>query len=725
MKLKGKFTQVVKRYQKKDPFTAREAEKYENPVPSREHIIGYLEDIGCPVGQRDLEEALGIEDPSKIEVFSFRLRAMERDGQLMRNRRGRFTLVDRLSLIKGTVRGHREGYGLVLPDDGGDDIFLAPWQMRAVFHGDRVLVRVSGEVHRGRREGVIIEIIEHAIERVVGRYFEENGARFVSPESRHITQDILIPDGAQKNAEHGQFVQIAITQYPTKRRQALGEVMEVLGDHMAPGLEVEIAIRSYDLPFEWSSDVKREIQKFSKEVSKADKEGRRDLAELPFVTIDGEDAKDFDDAVYCHALKKGWRLYVAIADVGHYISTGSALDSEAYHRGNSVYFPNRVIPMLPEKISNGLCSLMPNVDRLAMVCEMEISQAGKLEKYRFYQAVIHSHARLTYSQVNKMILGEANKKSLLPEIMDLYGLYKKLIEQRKKRGALEFETTETRIIFDETLKIEEIVPQIRNEAHKIIEECMLLANVSTASFLQDHKMPTLYRVHKGPNPLKLAALREFVQGLGLTLGGGDEPRPLDYAGLLEKIKARPDEKVLNMMLLRSLSQAQYTPEKAGHFGLAYDVYVHFTSPIRRYPDLLVHRAIAHILQHEKTKGEKFLVDLKSAGEQCSKTERRADEATRDVVDWLKCEYMVDKVGQEFEGTISSVTSFGIFTELKDIYVEGLTHISDLSEDYYTFDPARSCLQGRKRKNCYCIGDSVRILVARVDLDNRYIDFQLV
>ncbi|MFN3785792.1 MAG: ribonuclease R, partial [Thiothrix sp.] len=532
-------------------------------------------------------------------------------------------------------------------------------------------------------------------------------------------------------AKHGQIVVAAIIEQPSKYSQPKGKIVEILGDHMAPGMEITVAVRSHQLPHEWSPTIREEADQFGYAVPEIAKVGRVDLRNVPLVTIDGEDAKDFDDAVYCERDGNGWRLLVAIADVSHYVTPGMAIDKEAQERGTSVYFPGTVIPMLPEILSNGLCSLNPHVDRLCMVCEARLGARGKLLSYRFMEAVMHSAARLTYTKMAKIVVERDPQaraeysEELCAHLDDLYALYHVLRKARERRGAIDFETEETQIIFDTERKIEAIVPAIRNDAHKLIEECMILANVCAAKFLSKHRIPALHRVHEGPTAEKLADLRQFLAGVGLTLGGGDEPSPADYSAVLDSLGNRPDRHLIQTVLLRSLSQAVYSPDVLGHFGLAQDYYAHFTSPIRRYPDLLVHRAIRHILRGGKASDYPYKrKDMLALGEHCSMTERRADDATRDVTAWLKCEYMQEHVGETFSGVISGVTGFGLFVELSDIYVEGLLHVTALTNDYYHFDPVRHQLTGENSGRIYRLGDTLQVTVARVDLDERKIDFVL-
>jgi ribonuclease R len=722
---------MSKRIPKKDPYQSREAQKYENPIPSREFIMSLLEQSETPLSRQQIAEALELESEEQLEALRRRLRAMERDGQVHFNRRGGYGLVSKMNLVRGRVIGHADGFGFLVPDEGGDDIFLSARQMHACLHGDRVVARISGVDRRGRREGSIVEVLEHANHHVAGRYYFEKGVGFVVADNKRINQDILIPSDQVFGAEDGQLVVAEIIEYPTQRRQAVARIIEILGDHMAPGMEIDVAIRSHDLPQEWSPLVEAECEGLPEEVPEEAKQGRTDLRDIPLVTIDGEDSMDFDDAVYCEPRGKGWRLLVAIADVSHYVEPGTALDAEARQRGNSVYFPGRVIPMLPEALSNGLCSINPKVDRLCMVCDMEVSEKGKLGKYRFYPALMRSHARLTYNKVAAMLVDndEALReeyREVVPHLENLYRVYQALLGQREKRGAIDFDTTETRIVFGEGKKIDTIVPVVRNDAHKLIEECMLLANVATADYLSRNKIPILYRVHDKPKLEKLTALREFLGELGLSLKGGDEPEGSDYGTLLEQIKDRPDAHLIQTVLLRSMNQAVYSPDNHGHFGLAYEAYTHFTSPIRRYPDLLVHRAIRHILSGMPADEFRYgMEDMLILGEHCSMTERRADEATRDAMDWLKCEYMMDKVGQDFDGIITSVTGFGLFIELTDIYVEGLVHVTGLGDDYFQFDPNHHRMIGERTRKIYRLGDKVRVQVARVDLDERKIDFDMV
>ncbi len=706
--------------------TARRTDIDPALLPSREAILEHLRAAGAPQLPAEVERALAVGKAAR-EAFHGRVAAMERDGQLLTNRRGELCLVAKLDLVIGTVQGHADGFGFLVPDEGGDDYFLSPREMHKVLHGDRAVVRRSGTDRRGRPEGAIVEVLERANREVVGRLFEERGVFFIVAENRRINQDFLVPPESTGGAKTGQVVVGEIIEQPSANREAMARVTEVLGSATDPGMEIEIALRKHALPFEFSKEALRHAKRLPTEVRPADLKGREDLRPLPFVTIDGETAKDFDDAVWCERRGKGFRLIVAIADVSHYVRDGDAIDIDARERGTSVYFPRRVIPMLPEELSNELCSLKPDVDRLCMACEMDIGAKGAITAYRFFPAVLHSKARLTYTQVWEWLDQPAKAKgplarSLLPQLTDLYALYKALAAARTKRGAIDFDTVELAIEFDEHGKITRIAPAPRNDAHKLIEECMLAANVCTADFLAQRDHPALYRVHERPPPDKLAALRDFLATSALHLPGGETPSAADYARLLDKVRDRADFDLLQQVLLRSLSQAQYRPENDGHFGLAYDAYAHFTSPIRRYPDLLVHRAIKAVL------GAKRYVpagmNWEQLGVHTSMTERRADEASRDVTNWLKCYYMQDKVGETFSGTISGVTGFGLFVTLDGLNIDGLVHITELGRDYFHFDPGRHALIGERSGASFQLAGRIRVKVVRVDLETAKIDFAL-
>ena len=714
-----------------DPFADREAKKYEHPIASREFILNLLEKHEGPATFTKLIKLLDLKKDQDLESLQRRLRAMERDGQIVRNRQGAFLPVGHADLVRGRIIAHPDGFGFLSPDEGEEqDIFLTPREMRAALHGDRAVVRITKIKRDGRKEGHLVEVVERHNETVVGRYHEERGLGYVIPDNKRITQDIFIPTANQQGAKQGQIVSARIIEQPTRRNQPIGEIIEIIGEHLAPGMEIDIAIRVHAIPNIFPDEAIEEAGSFTEESIAEEASRRQDLQHLPFVTIDGEDAKDFDDAVYCEPIKDGWKLYVAIADVSFYVRPGNELDKEAHWRGTSVYFPGRVIPMLPENLSNGLCSLNPDIPRLSLVCEMRITPKGKIHSHKFYKAVFKSHARLTYTQVAAAIVekkAQERKKlgKLCQPLDDLHLLYKALLAERTTRGAIDFHSTETKIEFGPDQKIVKIYPYERNDAHRIIEECMIAANVAAARFLSKNKFPGLYRIHEGPTDTKLKELRQLLKPLGLNLGGGEKPEPKHYASLIHQINQRQEDRWIETMLLRSLSQAVYSPDNVGHFGLAHPLYAHFTSPIRRYPDLIVHRAISHLV--DKQKPETFIYthnDLVLHGEHCSMTERRADDATRDAEMWLKCEFMQDEIGKVFAGEITSVTSFGLFVHLTDVYVEGLVHISTLSDDYYNFDPTKMMLAGELTGKTYRMGDRVEILVSRVDIDERKIDFVL-
>lgn len=707
-----------------DPFFKREKERYPQPLPSREYILQILKQQGIPIAERTLYKLLSITKKEQA-LFSRRLAAMMREGQIFRNRKDDICVMEKLDLIKGRVQGHPDGFGFLIPDDGSGDLYLSAKEMHKALHGDRVLVREIGLDRRGRREAAIVEVLESGNTQLVGRLHIDHGILFVVAENKRISQDILIAQEHSLKAKAGQVVMVEIIQQPSKHAQPIGKIVEILGNYTAPGMEIEIALRKHDLPYEFSPEIEKLSERFPKSVQKKELAGRRDLCQLPLVTIDGETARDFDDAVFCEKDGKDYRLYVAIADVSHYVKPRDSIDQEAYNRGNSVYFPRRVIPMLPEVLSNGLCSLNPSQKRLCMVCEIRFKAGGEIIDYSFYPAVMQSQARLTYNQVAAMLTddtcNEAQEYSkLLPHLQLLEKLFKALLKARKKRGAIDFETTETQMFFNDQGKIEKILPVQRNDAHRLIEECMLAANVCAADFLQKNGQITLYRIHESPVPEKIEALRNFLKEFGIPLGGKNKPSAKDYAQTLLKIQSRPDAQLLQTVMLRSLQQAIYSPDLTGHFGLAYDAYTHFTSPIRRYPDLLIHRAIKAVLNGEAYQPG----DWNVLGQHCSMTERRADDATRDVEAWLKCFYMQDKIGECFDGVISSVTGFGLFVALDNVYVEGLVHISDLPSDYFHFDAAKHTLLGERSGKQFRLGDRIRVQLVRVDLETSKIDFVL-
>ncbi len=663
--------------------------------------------------------------------------------------------------VDGTVQGHRDGHGFVVRDDGHADLYLSQQEMRAVLHRDRVKARVVRYDRKGRPEGRVLEILERKKAPIIGRLLHESGVWLVAPEDKRYGQDILIPKNATADATAGQVVAIELTEPPSMYSQPVGRVTEVLGEIDDPGMEIEIAVRKYEVPHRFSPETLAQAASLPEKIRPVDRKNRIDLTDVALVTIDGEDARDFDDAVYCEPAKigrvkanNGWRLIVAIADVSHYVKPAEAIDADAYERATSVYFPRRVIPMLPEKLSNGLCSLNPNEDRLAMVCDMLVTATGEIHAYQFFPAIIRSQARFTYNEVAAILANTrgpeaAKRKGLVPDLLNLHEVYRALLKERAKRGAVDFETTETQIICDENGRIEKIVPRTRTEAHKLIEEAMLAANVCSADFIARAKHPALYRVHEGPTPEKKVLLQNYLRALGLGLSVSDDPKPAEFQAIAAATKDRADATQIHTMLLRSMQQAIYTGTNSGHFGLAYEAYTHFTSPIRRYPDLLVHRVIKALLAGKRyhlvtgisnpapsnRKAPKLAKPAKPAtaeeatwevaGAHCSANERRADEASRDVEAWLKCRYMREHLGEEFAGTVSSVTSFGLFVTLDTLYVEGLIHITELGGEYYRFDEVRQELRGERSGVRYSVGSRVRVQVSRVDLDGRKIDFRMV
>ena len=708
----------------KDPFLKREKQRYEHPLPSREWIIELLEQKGVPSKIEVLARELSITE-EEYEFFERRLKAMARDGQVLINRRGAVCAADKLDLVKCRVEAHKDGFGFAVPltptKDG--DFVLYERQMRGIMHGDIVTVRPAGIDRKGRREGTVLDIVERAQSKVVGRFYMDRGVAILEAEDKRLNQSIVLePDSvAHFKPESGQVIVGEIETYPEQNRPAVAKIIEVLGDYADSGMEIEIAVRKHHLPYQFSEACAKAAKKIPDHVRKSDLKGRVDLRDLPLVTIDGETARDFDDAVFAEKIGRNYRLVVAIADVSHYVRPDDAIDTDAQERSTSVYFPRRVIPMLPENLSNGICSLNPDVERLCMVCDMIITYAGNIKEYRFYPAVMRSHARLTYNQVWDWISDDLDHPHKA-QIDTLYKLFKILQKKRFERGAVEFESVETQMLFDDNGKIEKIVPVVRNDAHKLIEECMLAANVCAAEFLMKNKHVALFRNHLGPTPEKLATLREQLGLLGLQLGGGDNPTPKDYAALAEQFKGRPDAELLQVMMLRSMQQAVYEPHCDGHFGLAYEAYAHFTSPIRRYPDLTVHRAIKAVLNQQTYTPNK---SWQALGVHTSFCERRADDASRDVENWLKTYYMRDKVGEIFEGKISGMTNFGLFVTLDGIHIDGLVHISDLGEDYFNFRPEIMAIEGERSGIRFNMGDKVSVRVARADLDTSKIDLTLI
>ncbi len=714
----------------KDPFHAREAQNYERPVASREYLLDLINQQTAPISLEHIISLLQYDQEEEIEAIRRRLNAMSRDGQIFRNRRDGYLSFDHMDLEKGYVQAHADGFGFLTPESGGKDIFLPAREMRKLMHGDKAAVKLTAfDQRKERHEGHVIAVLERAHQSIVGRYYREKGVHFVIPDDKRIHEDILLSQDYDHAARQGDIVLVRILQYPDQHTQAIGMIETVLGKENAPGMEVTIAVNTHEIPHKWNDALLEEVHAIPAEVEEKDKPGRLDLRDKPFVTIDGADARDFDDAVYCEPSANGFKLYVAIADVSHYVHKETAIDKEAVLRGTSVYFPGEVIPMLPEVLSNGLCSLNPRVDRLVMVCEMEIGLQGVIKSYRFHEGLIHSHARLIYDQVAEFLFNNGSDKTCEPlrhHLQSLKFVYQALAKARKKRHAIEFDTREVIFEYNDQRKIENIHPYERNEAHILIEECMIAANICAAKFLKKHKIPALYRIHEGPNPDKVQDMIEFLSVYGVRLKGANL-KPQDYAEALEQIRSRPEFDMIQTIMLRSLLQASYSPDtQTGHFGLALDDYAHFTSPIRRYPDLLVHRAIRHQLKTQNktpyTYDQNAMMEL---GERCSRFERRAELATRDAADWLKCEFLQKHVGQQYEGIVTSVTSFGMFVQLNDLMIDGLVHVTSLKRDYYQFDAVHHRLIGEKTGRIYQLGDQVTVEVVRVDMDERKIDFDLI
>ncbi|MDC8832395.1 ribonuclease R [Alteromonas gilva] len=716
-----------------DPHYEREKAKYENPVASREYLLETLKEHGKPMSFMDICQSVNAQDEDSRIGIQRRLRAMEREGQIQFTKQKRYAVLKQEQLIRGRIIGHRDGFGFLRPDDNSGDLFISAGQMQMYLHDDKVEARESGTDRRGKREAYINQVVEPRSEPIVGRYFTEDGMGVVIPDDSRINHEIIIPPEHTHGARQGHVVVVELTQRPRRRVSPVGRIVEVLGEHMAPGMEIEMALRSFDIPHEWPKGIQRQIEGLTDSVNEDDKIGRVDLRQLPLVTIDGEDARDFDDAVFCEPLDDGgWQLWVAIADVSQYVTPGSALDAEAINRGNSVYFPEQVVPMLPEVLSNGLCSLNPQVDRLCLVCEMTISAAGKLDSYQFYEAVMNSHARLTYTKVGQILDGnkELHQRYAehVPHLRHLHDLYRALKKARAQRGAIEFETQEVKFVFNAQRKIENIVPIERNDAHKLIEECMIMANVSAALYIEDNKAHALFRVHDKPDADRLTTFTSYLSEVGVSHRIVEGATPADFTDVVKKTRDRPDQELIQTMLLRSMKQAIYDGDNLGHFGLALEAYAHFTSPIRRYPDLVVHRTIKAILKkHGHTvHGAKAYseAEIDQLGEQCSMTERRADDATRDVADWLKCEFMQDHVGETFEGVVASVTNFGLFVRITEYHIDGLVHITSLDDDYYRYDDVKQCLSGESGARQYRLGDQLEVKVAAVNLDERKIDLVL-
>ena len=719
-------------WKRSDERQASEAERYEHPIPSRDFLLEVLREAGTPLTADGFAEVLKLKERGLRAALEKRLGAMARDGQLLRNRRDEFLLLDRPAVKTGQVTGHRDGFGFFIPDDGSDDAFLPPSQMRTIMHGDRVAVRIVGVDARNRKEGQIVEVLERRTRQVAGRFHLEHGIGFVEPDNRRISQRVVIPSKDRGTATEGCLVVADIVEPPSRYGEAVGRVTRVLPEEGVAQTAVELAIASHQLPHEFPPAVIREAKKFGRTVEASGLGERLDLRGIPLVTIDGEDARDFDDAVYAEPTRGGWRLLVAIADVSHYVRPGSALDQEARARATSVYFPHRVLPMLPEQLSNHLCSLMPGVDRACLVADLAVSRDGKVTRSRFFAGLMHSAARLTYTRAAEALVDRSPEvrgqlsPAVLSSLESLHDLYRAFRRRREERGALDFESAEVKVVVGEDGRVADLRTYPRNDAHKMIEECMIAANVEAAKFLKKHKMPALYRVHAQPAEERVLELKRFLGTRGILLETEGEIDPQQLALLLRQVQGRPDSSMLEGMIIRSLAQAMYQPENIGHFGLALEAYAHFTSPIRRYPDLLVHRAIRHAIEEGEpasfTHSER---EMEALGVECSTLERRADEAARDVVAFLKCEFMRDRLGETLPGVVTGVTDFGLFVQLEGLQVDGLLHVANLGRDYYRYEEDRRTLVGERSGERYTLGDRLTVRVARVDPSERKIDFELV
>jgi len=715
---------------KKNTKKKSKTKSYKHPIPSRNDLLDMLTDVGKPLKAEPIMESYGLKGQRMRSLLIERLQAMVRAGQILENRRDEYCLTAKLDLVTGKVSGHRDGFGFVIRDDGDpDDIFLSAREMRALFDGDRVAIRIVGDDHRGRSQGELVDVLERGTREVAGQFIKERGIGIVIPDNAKLSHRILIPKDAVANAKHGDMVVAEILDFPTHVEQATGRVTTIIGVPGEKGIATEIAIYAHGIPFKWSKGVNEEVQDFGTDVPESGKQGRTELRDVDLITIDGADARDFDDAVYCKKAKDGWRLLVAIADVAHYVSAGSALDKEAIVRSTSVYFPDRVVPMLPEVLSNGLCSLNPKVDRLCMVCDMRVSPSGKVTKAAFFEGVMKSKARLTYSQVGDFLSGESKTsvpKDVQGSVRDLHDLYKAFATQRGRRGAIEIDLPQTKFKLNDDGEIDRIEVVPRNDAHRLIEECMIAANVEAAKFLKQHKIPALYRVHPKPDTDRFNDLRLYLISLGLKVPHPDHIEPRHFTQLIEQVKDRPDSVAITMAMLRSLTHAAYSPANVGHFGLALESYAHFTSPIRRYPDLLVHRAIRHIVRGGKSGNYDYgQKEMERLGAITSAHEKRAEEATRDVEAWLKCQYMEGHLGEEFDGVITGVTNFGLFVQITELMTDGLVHVTSLANDYYKYDAGSQRLLGERSGHSYSLGAQMRIRVQRVDMETRKIDFRPV
>ena len=728
----GKTPQNKSKRDNRAKSTGKKKDKkpYKHPIPNPTQLLDFLTDVGKPVKADPILKAFDLKGQRMRSQLLDRLQGMVRAGQILENRRGEYCLTAKLNLVTGVVSGHRDGFGFVVRDDGDpDDVFLSAREMRSLFDGDRVAIRIKGLDRRGRAEGELVEVLDRGTREIAGQFVRERGIGLVIPDNSKLSHRVLIPKGEAANARHGDMVVAEILDFPTQVEQATGRITTVIGKPGDKGIATDIAIHSHAIPYQWPASVKKEVAAFGNKVTSASHDGRTELRDVDLITIDGADARDFDDAVYCKKTSDGWRLLVAIADVAHYVPVGSALDKEAIIRGTSVYFPDRVVPMLPEVLSNGLCSLNPKVDRLCMVCDMRVNHDGKVTRAKFFEGVMKSKARLTYSQVGDFLTGASQTsvpKDLQESVSELQNLYKAFAKARARRGAIEIDLPQTKFKLNKDGEIDriEIVP--RNDAHRLIEECMIAANVEAAKFLKKHRIPGLYRVHPKPDPDRFNDLRMYLVSLGLKVAHPDHVEPRHFTQIIKQVKDRPDSAAITMAMLRSLTHAEYSPANIGHFGLALESYAHFTSPIRRYPDLLVHRAIRHIIRGGKPgKYDYGPKEMERLGAITSAHEKRAEEATRDVEAWLKCQYMEGHLGEEFDGVITGVTNFGVFVQITELMTDGLVHVTSLANDYYKYDAGSQRLVGERSGHSYSLGAEMRVRVHKVDMETRKIDFRPV
>ncbi|MEO0364216.1 MAG: ribonuclease R [Pseudomonadota bacterium] len=710
------------------PRRKKRQRTYQHAVPDRTAVLGALEQAGRPLDFDEIANHFRLTGKRHHKALNDVLSKMLRSGQLLLNRQEQYCLAKKLDILTGSVKAHRDGFGFVVTDDDHEDLYLSPREMARIMDGDRVSVRVKRQTRRGA-EGTVLDVLERAQSEVAGKYIRERGIGLIVPDNPRLTQRVLVPRGQHGKAKPGDMVVGKVLDYPTADQLATASVVRVLGDPERQGMPTDLAIHAHAIPYEWPAAVSADANKFGRTVPTRAKQGRKDLRKLPLVTIDGADARDFDDAVFAERKGQGWRLVVAIADVAHYVTPDSAIDKEALNRATSVYFPDRVVPMLPEVLSNGLCSLNPRVDRLCMVCDMTIGSKGEVLRSRFYDAVMRSHARLTYSEVHRYLSGKAGHKDLVGAVADsvdaLHTLYKAFAKRRKARGAIELDLPQLRIRTDDAGEVQAIAATPRNDAHKLIEECMIAANVEAANFIARRRVQGLFRVHAKPDEDRFDEFRRFMLELGFKVPHAAHPNPKTIRNLMAKVQDRPDAYAINMALLRSFAHAEYTPDNVGHFGLALDAYAHFTSPIRRYPDLLVHRAIRHMTSGGKAKSYRYSPEqMVRLGKITSERERRAEDATREVEALLKCQFMSKHLGQRFAGVISGVTHFGLFVQLSDLQVDGLVHVSSLGSDYFKHEPERQRLVGSRSGESYQLGDSLEVIVNRVDMESRQVDFVL-